>query len=643
MTLRPALLLISCAGLVFSAPQPVVTNRAPLANTPYRLLPLTSVRPKGWLKQQLRIQADGLSGHVEEIWKDLGPSSGWLGGDGESWERGPYYLDGLVPLAYLLEDPLLIARAKKWVDWTLSHQRPDGSIGPVKDTDWWPKFVMLKVLTQYQEASGDPRVIPLMEGYFAYQAALLDQQPLKEWAIMRWQDEALSVYWLYNRNGDPKLLNLVRKLHGQGYYWPDQFKNFQSTGKVTGKECTLQTHGVNNSQGLKTGAIWWELTKDQADLDGLYNQFKMMDKYHLQPGGVHSGDEHYAGLDPSQGTELCSVLETMYSLEHIIAATGKAEFAERLEKIAYNSQPATYTKDMWGHQYDQQANQVLVSRDKRNWSSNGPDSNLYGLEPNFGCCLANMHQGWPKFAASLWMGTQDDGVAAIAYAPSEVTTLVRGGVPVTIVEQTEYPFRKDIHLTVNPERPAAFPLELRIPAWALAASVKVNGKTVKGLKAGGFHKIERRWTKGDKVDIVFPMDVRLSHWFRDSVAVERGPLVYSLKIGEKWSRATDRPQAPDWAVEATTPWNYGLLFDAARPATSFAVEEHAVGEFPFSSEGAPVVLKAKARRLPEWKLVDNSAGPIPQSPASSAEPVENVELIPYGAAKLRITAFPVAK
>ena len=636
-------LLLSCCGILFAAPQPAVKNRDPLAPTPYRFLPLTSVRPQGWLKQQLQVQADGLSGHVEQIWKDLGPDSGWLGGAGESWERGPYYLDGLVPLAFLLDDPVLIARAKKWVDWTLSHQRPDGAIGPVKNIDWWPNFVMLKVLTQYQEATGDARVIPLMERYFAYQASRLDQQPLKQWAIMRWQDEALSILWLYNRTGRQDLLNLVRKLHDQGFYWPDQFKDFAFTGKVTGKECTLQTHGVNNSQGLKTGAIWWQVTKDRADLDALYRQFRMLDRYHLQPGGVHSGDEHYAGVDPSQGTELCSVLETMYSLEHIVAATGDAAFADRLERIAYNSQPATFTKDMWGHQYDQQANQVLVSRAKRSWSSNGPDSNLFGLEPNFGCCLANMHQGWPKFAASLWMATQDDGLAAIAYAPSEVTATVRGGVPVTIVERTDYPFRQDIHVTVNPRQPATFPIDLRIPGWASAASVKVNGTAVAGLKPGTFHKIERLWRQGDKIEIVLPMDARVSHWYHNSVAVERGPLVYSLQIGEQWTKATDRPQVPDWAVEPTTPWNYGLLLDEANPKTSIQVEERALGAYPFSSEGAPVLLKAKGRRVPEWKLVDNSAGPVPQSPVLSGEPVEGVVLIPYGAAKLRVTAFPVVK
>ena len=141
----------------------VVKDRAPLAPSAFYSLPLGSIRPKGWLKGQLEIQANGLSGHLDETWADVGPNSGWLGGTGESWERGPYFLDGLLPLAYLLDDSRLKAKAQRYVDWTLSHQAPDGMIGPAANNDWWPRMVMLKVLTQYHEATNDARVIPVMD------------------------------------------------------------------------------------------------------------------------------------------------------------------------------------------------------------------------------------------------------------------------------------------------------------------------------------------------------------------------------------------------------------------------------------------------------------------------------------------------
>jgi hypothetical protein len=295
---------------------------------------------------------------------------------------------------------------------------------------------------------------------------------------------------------------------------------------------------------------------------------------------------------------------------------------------------------MWSHQYDQQPNQVLCTLAKRDWTTNGDESNLFGLEPNFGCCTANFHQGWPKFAASLWMAAPGDGLAAVAYAPSRVTARVAGGVDVEVVEQTEYPFRDKIDIVVNPSAPAKFPLDLRIPAWAAEARIALNGKPVPGVRAGTFHRIERRWMKGDRIELVFPMKVRVSRWHQDSVAIDRGPLVYSLRIGEDWRKLRDKAPAADWEIYPATPWNYALDIDMTKPEASVEVVEKPVGDAPFSPPGAPLELRVKGRRLERWTLVNNSAGPMPPSPVTSAAPVETLTLIPYGSAKLRITAFP---
>lgn len=630
--------------------QPAYKNRSPLQRTPLYLLPLTSIRPKGWLERQLQIQADGLSGHLDELWSDVGPNSAWLGGTGEAWERGPYFLDGLVPLAYLLDDAQLKAKVQKWVDWTLTHQRDDGSIGPVTNQDWWPRMVMLKALTQYQEATGDPRVIPLMQRYFAFQARELPKRHLQDWGKYRWHDELVSVLWLYNRTGDASLLTLARALHDQGYDWKQQFEHFEYTTKtnrtiLNGQgaglpDRAMQTHGVNNAMALKMSPEWFLVSGSREDREAIYQQIKMLDEYHGIPNGMFSADEHIAGTDPSQGIELCAVVESMFSYELIVADLGDPVFADRLERVAFNALPGAFRDDMWSHQYDQQPNQIACTRRTRQWSTNGADANLYGLTPEFGCCTANMHQGWPKFVSSLWMETDDGGLAAVAYAPNEVEATVAENVKVHVVENTEYPFREDVQLTVIPSAPVKFPLRIRIPAWATGTSVSVDGTPVPGVQNGTYLVMTREWKAGDRVDLKFPMQPRVSRWENNSIAVQRGPLVFSLKLGEDWSKLNPDARAPDWEVRPTTPWNYGLVLDAAHPENSVKVVESPIGQYPFSESETPVRLILRARLVPEWQAVDGSAGPLPKSPVRSSSPAEQVTLVPYGAAKLRITAFP---
>ena len=630
-----------------------VKNRAPLAASAFYPLPLGTVRPAGWLRSQLQIQADGLGGHLDETWADVGPNSGWLGGTGESWERGPYFLDGLTPLAYLLNDARLKAKTQKYIDWTLNNQQTNGMIGPRSNDDWWPRMVMLKVLTQYQEATGDARVIPVMQRYFDFQLAELPKRNLRDWGKFRWQDEALSVVWLYNRTGDAKLLDLARLLHSQGYDWMSQFANFQYKERITAeaikldkgeglKDLALATHGVNNGQAIKTGPVWSLVSGSDSDRRAVLRMIAELDKYHGLPNGMFSCDEHLAGPNPSQGSELCTVVEYMFSLEHSLAILGDASLGDRLERLAFNALPGTMTDDMWAHQYNQEPNQVECSLHHKPWTTDGPESNLFGLEPNFGCCTANFHQGWPKFAVNLLMLSHDDGLVAAAYAPCEATTVVRGK-RVHLVEETDYPFRGQVRIILRPESPHSFPLRLRIPGWASGTSIKINGQPQPSPQAGSFTRLDRTWADGDRVDIEFPMEPRTSRWFHDAIAVERGPLVFSYGIGEDWVKLRDRGMTADWQVYPTTPWNYALAPDSASSSPGFVATESKVGPRPFSAKEAPVKLTVSARKVSAWRAEDGVADPVPQSPVVSEEPVETITLIPYAAAKLRITAFPQLK
>jgi len=629
-------------------------SRDTLLEPAFRPLPLGSIRPLRWLERQLRIQADGLSGHLDEFWPDVAESK-WFGGTAEGWERAPYWLDGVVALAWTLNDKRLQEKVARHVEYIISHQRPDGWFGPypvdaVKmHYDLWAVLLANKMLVQYHEATGDERVLRAVEASLRAMYNGLDRTPLFEWGQYRWFEGLVSVFYLYEKTREPWLLELGRKLRAQGFDYREFYKHEDITVPTPRRGLwKLQKHVVNAGMSVKAYALAWRLDHDEADRRVPAEMIDTLDRYHGQATGMFTGDECLAGKNPIQGTELCSVVEFLFSLETLCSVLGNPAFGDRLERVAFNALPATFTSDMWAHQYDQQVNQVqcTINPDAM-WTDNGPESNLFGLEPNYGCCTSNMHQGWPKFAAHLWMRTPDEGIAAVAYAPSTAGFQAHG-TQVTVALETDYPFRETLKLTVKSAKPARFPLMLRVPAWADGATVRVAGAAAEGMKPGAFHRLDREWNGAVEVGIRFPMKAKISVRYNEAVTVERGPLAYSLKLGENWTRVNaDKPHRElphgDFEVRPSTPWNYGLALDHRNPAAGIRFEERPVGEKPFSPEGAGMTATVRGAKLPGWKLVHGWAGEVPPGPQESSEPLEELTLIPYGCTRIRVTEFPRLK
>ena len=624
------------------------SSRAPLLETPFVRLPLGSVQAEGWLLQQLNLQKEGLTGNGEELYGDIGQSA-WIGGSNDSWERGPYYAKGLIPLAYILNDVELINKSQKWIDSVIDSQRADGDFGP-RNKNWWPNMIVLYYMRDYYEVTNDDRIIPFMTNYFRFQLNELSSSTLESesgWAKARGGDNIDVVLWLYNHSGEANLLALADLLNDQSNEWTPYY--FDGTGNNWRPD-----HIVNVMQGLKRPPLWYLRSGNASDRDA-FMEATGKDGWLMKSYGridaMYNGSEPLSNLSSTEGTELCAIVERILSSAIALRVLGNPVIGDQLETVAYNALPGNLKHDIKGLRYYSLINQPKSVNEDLGFRNNGNGQNAICPSPHsgYGCCRSNFHFGWPKFVQHMWMATHDNGLAVAAYGPSRVTATVGTGVVVTITEATDYPFRDTITMTVTTPSSINFPLKLRIPGWCTSPEVNVNGSPMAGVAAGSYYTIDRQWSDGDTIQITFPMEVRASVWINNSIGLERGPLIYSLLIGETWTETASYLDGKfkTEEIRPATPWNYGLtIADLDNPDADITVVESAMPLQPFKASEAPVKLRLNAKQVQSWGTyrtdLPGRATEPPLSPVESSEPIEQVTLVPFGSTEIRTTYFPYA-
>ena len=597
------------------------------------------ILPEGWLKRQLEIEAKGLAGNLDKVWPDVRDSA-WIGGNREGWERVPYWLDGFIPLAWLLRDEDLMDRARRYIYAIVQRQQEDGWICPCGEEerpryDLWAVLLIGKVLAQYAEFTGDDHVETALYRTMKNLYELLSEGKvhLFDWGKFRWFEGLIPLLHLMKKNTEGWMMELGRLLEQQGADYP----SFRKLWKRPLNQWKYETHIVNMAMMLKYDALCAEALGEP--LKGRAEElWQFLTEYNGTAAGTLTGDECLSGLGNQQGTELCAVVELMYSFEWLYTITGDGIWADRLEKAAFNALPATFTDDMWAHQYDQMVNQVSCTAfpGKSFFRTNGSESHLFGLEPNYGCCTANMGQGWPKLALRAVQRTQE-GLVCVHLLPCSVKTEISGR-PVCVRIKSEYPFRMQAEITVEAEN-ADIEIKIRIPAWA--RQVKLNGEGAQ--IRNGCITIRKCWNGSETMRVSFSDIPRLADRPKGMKAAEYGPLVFSLPIETKYhckeyTKDGVERKAPycDWELEPLSGWRYGFT------GSSFSVENQKVDDIPFSSENPPVILWTALAPV-EWEWADGYDTVPAVTPVSrkAVAPAQELRLIPYGCAKLRMTELPM--
>ncbi|KAL0067433.1 hypothetical protein AAF712_005419 [Marasmius tenuissimus] len=486
------------------------------------------------------------------------------------------------------------------------------------------------------------------------------------WAQTRWEDFVIALQWLYDfhPNGNQDLLlDTMKRLKSSGVPWeqvfdPNLFPKTATEGIRNPTGFGLSWHGVNLAEGLKGLPASYRWTRNQTDLDVISKGWDMLFQYHGRPSGIYAADEYLAGLEAIRGTELCLVVETMFSGSYLYQVIGDPKskgspttpFLPPLLAVRLVSSPQMilkgliWLKDMWSRQYLQQQNQIASQNMNPNpFPNDGAYSNVFGLEPNYPCCTVNFPQGWPKFITNAFVTTPDSSSLVQVYlGPFSTTTTLAGSNKVTVQVDTIYPFSDDLTVTVTAAK--AYTHYVRIPAWVVGGTIAINGAAAQAVKPSNGLQAVPVAAGTTKFVLHLPAQITTESRPHGSIAVHRGPLNYAFDIPRTQTVLKSNPQQPlakDLQFKAAGSWQYAIDPSSLK----FVNTPPSNGALPspvFDSGKPPLSITATACLI-NWPTAgDTFAASPPTNPACTGAKT-TITLRPYGSTKLRISEFPVMR
>lgn len=628
-------------------------------------LSLSRLQIGGWMKRYLQLQKEGLTGHLEVAgypfdrigWDRFAVDTTDSGNPGWwAYEQTAYWLDGKERVGQLLRDRKLRKDAEKSFAYTIQNRDADGYLGPkqLKESDgWnrWPHVVYFRSLMARYQATGDKRIPELITAH--YLGCPHDYRHFRDVINVE------IMLWAYLQNGNKDLLALAEKSYADYNAWCTD----DNCAKAHLSNKKAYAHGVTYNEYAKLGAILYICTGKKEYLRPTLKAYKKIDRYQMLPDGLHCSNEFLLDNDVMQTHETCDVADYTWALGYVLMATGKGEYADKIERCILNAGIGSVTEDFKALQYFSCVNQLVMDKTS-NHSDFFKGDKWMSYRPNPGteCCAGNVNRFFPLYCGRMYM-KKGRSLAAVFYGESTVRF---GGMK--IEQHTNYPFEDSVRFVFTTDKERKLNFKLRIPAWCKQPTITINGEKTDFEIKNGFASLNRIYQNKDTVVLTLPAELHAVDYGKNGVYVERGPLLFTY--GMKGDRQIDKddPKStatfPAYNIYPDKKWNYALS------CVEMTLSRHAMSATPWSIQNAPITVTVRAKEVKNWTLLrtnkiravhnlykrpwdmETKTGdflftpPLPTDSFMEKNGLgeeESITLVPYACAKVRLTVFPKAK